>query len=113
MYFYVQLILHDLIISLPHEDGLSKVKNGYTKSAYYSICNDYGFDADEIWMYGDWFYTSGYGIFGHEVKATKRSPRDNLMQWIITQSKGFTRKGIEKISKSIRAYVYLVLTFQI
>ena len=34
------------------------------------------------------------------------------MQLIIAQSKGFTRKGIEKISKSIRAYVYLVLTSQ-
>ena len=34
------------------------------------------------------------------------------MQLIIAQSKGFTRKGIEKISKSTRAYVYLVLTSQ-
>ena len=60
-----------------------------------------------------WFYTTGYGIFGHEVKATKRSPPDNLTRWIITQSKGFTRKGIEKISRSVRAYVYLVLTSQV
>ena len=64
-------------------------------------------------MYGDLFYTTGYGIFRHEVKATKRSPPDNLRRWIITQSKGFTRKGIEKISRSVRAYVYLVLTSQV
>ena len=113
MYFHVQLILHNLGISLPHEDGFSKVKNAYIKSAYYSICDDYGVDADETWMHGDWFYTTGYGIFGHEVKATKRSPPDNLTRWIITRSKGFTRKGIEKISKSVRAYVYLVLTSQV
>ena len=113
MYFHVRLILHDLGISLPHEDGFSKVKNAYIKSAYYSICDDYGVDADETWMHGDWFYTTGYGIFGHEVKATKRSPPDNLTRWIITQSKGFTRKGIEKISRSVRAYVYLVLTSQV
>ena len=61
-------------------------------------------------MHGDWFYTTDYGIFGHEVKATKRSPLDNLTRWIITQSKGFTRKVIEKIS---RAYIYLVLTSQV
>ena len=113
MYFHVRLILHDLGISLPHEDGFSKVKNAYIKSAYYSICDDYGVDADETWMHGDWFYTNCYGIFGHEVKATKRSRPDNLMRWIITQSQGLTRKGIEKISKSVRAYVYLVLTSQI
>ena len=64
-------------------------------------------------MHGDWFYMTVYVIFGHEVKATKGSPPDNFMRWIITQSKGFTRKGIEKISKSVRTYVYLVLTSQI
>ena len=77
MYFHVRLILHDLGIPLPHEDGFSKVKNAYIKSAYYSICDDYGVDADETWMHGDWFYTTGYGIFGHEVKATKTSPPDD------------------------------------
>ena len=51
-----------------------------------------------------------YDIFGHEVKATERSPPGNLTRWIITRSEGFTRKGIEKISRSVRAYVYLVLT---
>ena len=112
MYFYVRLILHDLGVSLPHENGFSKVKNVYIKSAYYSVCDDYGVDADETWMHGDWFYTTGDGIFGHEVKATKTSPPDNLTRSIITQSKGFTRKGIEKISRSVRACVYLVLTSQ-
>ena len=64
-------------------------------------------------MHGDWFYTTDYAIFGHEVKATERSPPDNLTRWIITQSKGFTKKGIEQISRSVRAYVYLVLTSQV
>ena len=104
--------MHNLGIPLPHEDGFSKVKNPYIKSAYYSICDDYDVDADETWMHGDWFYTTDYGIFGHEVKATKRSPLDNLIRLIRTQSKGFTRKGIEKVSKSVRTYVYLVLTSQ-
>ena len=51
--------------------------------------------------------------FWYEVKATERSPRDDLTRWIITQSKGFTRMGIEEISRSVRAYVYLVLTSQV
>ena len=53
VYFHVRIMLHHLGISLPHEDGFSKVKNSYMKSAHYSICNDYGVNADEIWMYGD------------------------------------------------------------
>ena len=104
MYFHVRIILHHLVISLPHEDGFSKLKNSYIKSAYYSIRDDYGVNADEIWMHGGWFYTIKYGIFGGVGKATKWSPPDNLKRWIITQSKGFTRRGIEEISKSVRAY---------
>ena len=64
-------------------------------------------------MCGDWFYTIDYDIFGDEVKATERSPIDNLTRWIITQSKGFTKKGIEKIGRSLRVYVCLVLSSQV
>ena len=85
VYFHVRLILHDLGISLPHENGFSKVKNAYIKSTNYNICDDYGVNADETWMHGDWLYTTGNGIFGYEVQATKTSPPDNLTRWIITQ----------------------------
>ena len=113
VYCHIRLILHDLDILLPQEDGFSKVKNSYIQSAYYSPCDAYSVDPTETWMYGDWFYTTDYAIFGHEVKTTERSPPDNLTRWIITQSKGFTRKSIEQISRSVRAYVYLVLTSQV
>ena len=68
-----------------------------------------GVNPDEKWMYGDWFYTTDYRVFGHEVNATGMSTPYNLTRWIITRSTGFKRKGIEKISSSMRAYVYLVL----
>ena len=113
VYFHVRLIQYHLGISLPHEDGFSKVKSSYFKNDYYSICDDYGVNPDETWMHGNWFYTMDYGIFCHEVKAPGRSPRENLTRWIIAQSTGFTKKSIEKISRSVRAYVYLVLTSQI
>ena len=46
-------------------------------------------------------------------KTTESFPEDKLRRWIITKSKVFMRKGIGKISRSVRAYVYLVLTFQV
>ena len=55
----------------------------------------------------------GLWYFGQEVKATESSPADNFTRWIINQSKGFTRRGIEKISRFVRSYVYLVLTSQV
>ena len=42
VYFHVRLILHELGISLPHEDWFIKVKNDYEDSAYYSVCDKYG-----------------------------------------------------------------------
>ena len=37
---------------------------------------------------------------------------NNWSRWIINSSHGFTKAGLEKISESIRAYSYLVLTSQ-
>ena len=78
VYFHVPLILHELGIFLPHDDGFSKVENAYIKSAYCSICDDCGVDANETWMYGDWFYMTDFAVFGHNFKATERSPQDNF-----------------------------------
>ena len=78
VYFHVQLKMHGLGISLPHEDGFSRVKNAYIQSVYYSLCDDYGLDLTEKWMHVDRFYTTDYAIFGHELKATERSLLDNL-----------------------------------
>ena len=105
--------MHDLGTPLSYEDGFSKVKNNYIQSAYYSIYDEYGADANETWMHGDWFYMTSYAIFTTDSKATKRSPPDDVGRLIITRSRGLTRKGIEKISRSVRAYVYLVLTSQV
>ena len=70
----MRIILHCVGIPLQYEDGFSKVKNAYNESAYYSICDDYGVNAYEIWINGDRFYTTAYDNFGDGGKATQRSP---------------------------------------
>ena len=105
--------MHELGISLTHEDRFCKVKNDYEDSIYFRACDEYGVDPTATWVYGDWFYTTDYAVFGHELKAIERSPPDNLTQWIITQSKGFTKNGTEKIGRSVMVYVYLVLSSQV
>ena len=37
---------------------------------------------------------------------------DSMTRWIIEKSQGFTDVGLLKISESIRAYVYLILSSQ-
>ena len=80
VYFHIQSILHDLGAPLPYQYGFSKVNNSYIKTAYYSICDDYGVNPNKTWMYGDWFYTTHYGIFTLQLEATKSSPSENLTQ---------------------------------
>ena len=67
VYFHIRLIWHELGISLPHEDGFTKVKNASIKSAYYSNCDDYGTDLTETWIYGDRFCTTDVAVFGHNI----------------------------------------------
>ena len=50
LYFHVKLILHDLGTPLPYEYDLSKVKNGYIKTAYYNIRDEYGVNPNETWV---------------------------------------------------------------
>ena len=50
----------------------SKAKNAYERSAYYSVCDQYGANPDEAWTYGDWFYSTDYGIFGREVNGYRK-----------------------------------------
>ena len=45
--------------------------------------------------------------------GTKVAPPKNLTRWILRTSKDFTRIGLTLISKSVRAYVYLLLTSQV
>ena len=96
IYFHIKLILHELSISLPHEDGFSKAKNAYIKSAYYSSCDDYGVDPTETWVYGDCFHTTDFVVSGHNVKTTEGSPSDDLTRWIITLSKGITKRVLKR-----------------
>ena len=50
VYFHVRLILHELGIFLPHEDGFIKVKNDYEDSVYYSVYDEYGVNPTETWI---------------------------------------------------------------
>ena len=104
MYLHKRLILHDLGVPLPNEDGFSEVQNSYIKSDCSSIFDDYSVNANETWMHGDYVCTTAYDIFGHEVNATGRAPPDSLTLLIITKSKGFIKKGTEKISRSMHLF---------
>ena len=62
-------------------------------------------------MNEDWFYTPASDKFSAGRNLTQKSLPDIFTRWVITKRKGFTRAGIEKVSRSVRTFFYLVLYF--
>ena len=71
------------------------------------IGDEYGCSTKSLGIYENKYYferTGKYGNYSYE--------HNDWSRWIMNSSHGFTKSGVEKISESIRAYSYLVLTSQ-
>ena len=108
VYYHVRRILKKLQMPLPHETGFNAADNPYTESEFFKICEDYGVPNDPM-RYRDekfyWTYQCGIGWPDDYLGP------DSMTQWIIT-SVGFTDIGLLRISESIRAYAFLILSSQ-
>ena len=109
VYYHVRRILKKLQTPLPHETGFNAADNPYTESEFFRICEDYGVPNDPM-RYRDekfyWTYQRGVGWPNDYIGP------DSLTQWIIEKSVGFTDIGLLMISESVRAYAFLILSFQ-
>ena len=83
--------------------------NPYTSSEFLKICEDYRVPNDRM-RYRDekfyWTYQCGVRWSDDYIGP------DSITQWIIEKSDGFTDVGIYRISESVRAYAYLILSSQ-
>ena len=83
--------------------------NPYTESEFFKICEDYRVPNDPM-KYRDekfyWTYQRGVGWPDDYIGP------DSMTRWIIETSVGFTDVGLLKISESVRAYAYLILSSQ-
>ena len=88
---------------MPHKTGFNAADNPYTESEFLKICEDYRVPNDPMKYWDEKFYWT----YQHGVHW----PRFND-QWILEKSDGFTDVGLYKISESVRAYAYLILSSQ-
>ena len=83
--------------------------NPYTESEFLKICEDYGVPKDPV-RYRDekfyWTYLCGIGWPNDYIGP------DSMTRWIIETSVGFTDVGLLRISESVRAYAFLILSSQ-
>ena len=109
IYYHVRRVLKRLQVSLPHKASFNAADNPYTKEEFLKICEDYGVPHDPM-RYRDekfyWTYQLGVGWSDNYIGP------DSMTCWIIEKSKGFTDVGLLRVSESIRAYTYLILSLQ-
>ena len=109
VYYHVRRILKRLQVPLPHEAGFNAADNPYTNKEFFKICKDYGVSHDPM-KYRDekfyWTYQHGVGWPDDYIGL------DLMTHWIIEKSQGFTNVGLFRISESVRAYAYLILSSQ-
>ena len=83
--------------------------NPYTESEFFKICEDYRVPNDPM-KYQDekfyWTYQRGVGWSDDYIGP------NSMTWWIIETSVGFTDVGLLKISESVWAYAYLILSSQ-
>ena len=89
--------------------GFNAAENSYTSSEFLKICDDYRVPNDPM-RYRDekfhWTYQRGIHWPDDYIGP------DSMTRWIIEKSDGFTDVGLLRISESVRAYAYLILSSQ-
>ena len=109
VYYNMRRVLKRLQVPLPHETGFNAADNPYTESEFLKICEDYRVPNHHM-RYRDekfyWTYQRGIGWPDDYLGP------DSMTRWIIEKSDGFTDVGLYRISESVRAYAYLILSSQ-
>ena len=106
-YYHIRRILRRMLTPLPGTEGFDKYNNTFNLEQVRRIGDEYGCSTKSLGIYENKYYfdrTGKYGNYSYE--------HNDWSRWVMNSSHGFTKSGVEKISESIRAYSYLVLTSQ-
>ena len=108
-YYHVRRVLKRLQVPLPHETSFNAADNLYTASEFLKICEDYRVPNDPMKYRDENFYwTYQHGVHWPDDYIGP----DSMMHWIIEKSVCFADVGLSKISESVRAYAFLILSSQ-
>ena len=107
MHYHVRRILKRLQVPLPHEASFNADDNPYTNKEFFKICEDYGVPHDPVRYRDEKFYWTYQRVVGW---PNDYIGPDSITCWIIEKSQGFTNVGLLRISESVRAYGYLILS---
>ena len=91
----------------PGANRVNAADNPYTNSEFLKICEDYRVP-DNSMRYRDkkFYWTYQHGVHWPNDYIGP----DSMTRWISEKSDGFIDVGLLKISESVRAYAYLILS---
>ena len=113
VYYHIRRILKILEIPLPYENSFNQYNNPYDHEKFIGICSEYGVGND-LTKWRNQKYFSTWQSRGWETGKPGMSyiNENSFSRWIIEKSDGLTTLGLQKLSKSVRDYAYLILTSQ-
>ena len=106
-YYHIRRILKRLLTPLPGTEGFDKYNNAFHLEEVRIIGDEYGVTTKSLGIFKNEYYFERMGTGSQTTYE-----HNNWSRWTMNSSHGFTNSGVEKISESIRAYSYLVLTSQ-
>ena len=109
VYYHIHCVLKRLQVVPPHEANFNPSDNPYTEQEFYNLCHEYDVPNDPMrFRFEKFFGSYQTGSLYHDTLNP-----NSMTRWIIQSSSGFTDIDLVRISESIRAYAYLILTSQV
>ena len=113
VYYHIRRILKILEIPLPYENSFNQYNNPYNQEKFIGICSEYGVSNDLMkWRNQKYFSTWQSRAWETGKPGMSYINENSFSRWIIEKSEGLTTLGLQKLSKSVRDYAYLILTSQ-
>lgn len=109
VYYQTRRILSELEVRLSHNKNWNPVNNNYNKESYDRLCREFKVDPNTIWTQRQpnivLLRTSLYSFMEEKIL-------NGWTTFILDNSDGFTKAGVERINESIRIYCWSILSSQ-
>ena len=113
VYYHIRRILKILEIPLPYENSFNRYNNPYNHEMFVGICSEYGVSNNLAkWRNQKYFSTWQSRAWETGKPGMSYINENSFSRWLIEKSEGLTTLGVQKLSESVRDYMYLILTSQ-
>ena len=107
-YYQTRRFLNRLKVPIPNDQFFNNTNNFYDHREYESLCDEFGISKNDSFV-----INVNYLMPLESVISKLPQDANELKQFIIDKSNGFTETGIRYLNDSIRTYSWLILGSQV